>query len=53
MWSATWPKEVRALAEDFLHKRYIHLTVGSLELAANHDITQHILVCDEEAKEDK
>nr|KAF6460535.1 hypothetical protein HJG59_011449 [Molossus molossus] len=27
MWSATWPKEVRQLAEDFL-KDYIHINIG-------------------------
>lgn len=37
MWSATWPKEVRELAEDFL-KDYIHINTGALELSANHNI---------------
>ncbi|CAM9104319.1 unnamed protein product [Discosporangium mesarthrocarpum] len=41
MWSATWPKEVQALARDFLHN-YYQVTVGSLELAANKDIKQYI-----------
>lgn len=53
MWSATWPKEVRTLAEDFLHKKYIQLNVGSLTLAANHNIKQHIDVCKEDEKENK
>ncbi|XP_065212093.1 ATP-dependent RNA helicase p62-like isoform X2 [Planococcus citri] len=53
MWSATWPKEVRTLAEDFLHKKYIQLNVGSLTLAANHNIKQHIEICTEEEKENK
>lgn len=39
MWSATWPKEVQALAEDFLHD-YIQINIGSLSLAANHNIRQ-------------
>ena len=39
MWSATWPKEVRQLAEDFL-KDYIHINIGALELSANHNILQ-------------
>jgi len=46
MWSATWPKEVRALAEDFL-KEYVQINIGALQLAANHNITQIIDVCDE------
>uniref|UniRef100_A0A3Q2TEH6 RNA helicase n=1 Tax=Fundulus heteroclitus TaxID=8078 RepID=A0A3Q2TEH6_FUNHE len=31
MWSATWPKEVRQLAEDFL-REYIQINIGALEL---------------------
>ncbi|XP_011157859.1 ATP-dependent RNA helicase dbp2 isoform X1 [Solenopsis invicta] len=50
MWSATWPKEVRALAEDFLTD-YIHLNIGSLTLSANHNITQIIDVCQEYEKD--
>jgi len=43
MYSATWPKEVRELANDF-HKDYVFVNVGSLDLAANHNITQIIEV---------
>lgn len=50
MWSATWPTEVRNLAQDFL-KEYTHLTVGSLELAANPNITQIIKVCQQNDKQ--
>uniref|UniRef100_A0A1B6DGM6 RNA helicase n=2 Tax=Clastoptera arizonana TaxID=38151 RepID=A0A1B6DGM6_9HEMI len=52
MWSATWPKEVQALAEDFLIE-YVQLNIGSLTLAANHNILQIIDVCQEHEKEDK
>jgi superfamily II DNA/RNA helicase len=52
MWSATWPKEVRALAEDFL-KDYIQINVGSQTLSANHNILQIIDVCQEHEKENK
>ncbi|XP_021948435.1 probable ATP-dependent RNA helicase DDX5 isoform X2 [Folsomia candida] len=52
MWSATWPKEVRALAEDFL-KDYIQVNVGSATLSANHNILQIIDVCQEHEKENK
>jgi len=52
MWSATWPKEVQALAEDFL-TNYIQINVGSMELAANHNIRQIIDVCQEHEKEEK
>ncbi|XP_033335700.2 uncharacterized protein LOC117225946 isoform X1 [Megalopta genalis] len=50
MWSATWPKEVRALAEDFLTD-YTHLNIGSLTLSANHNIIQIIDVCQEFEKD--
>lgn len=52
MWSATWPKEVQALAEDFLND-YIQINIGSLELAANHNIRQIIDVCQDSEKEPK
>ncbi|GIX75862.1 probable ATP-dependent RNA helicase DDX5 [Caerostris extrusa] len=52
MWSATWPKEVRALAEDFL-KEYVQINIGALQLCANHNITQIIDVCEEQEKENK
>lgn len=52
MWSATWPKEVQALAEDFLND-YIQINIGSLTLAANHNIRQIIEVCQEHEKESK
>ncbi|XP_055912319.1 ATP-dependent RNA helicase p62-like [Eupeodes corollae] len=49
MWSATWPKEVRQLAEDFLSD-YIQINIGSLELSANHNIRQHVEICQESEK---
>lgn len=52
MWSATWPKEVQRLAEDFLNN-YIQINIGSLNLAANHNIRQIIEICEEDEKETK
>nr|CAD7443341.1 unnamed protein product [Timema bartmani] len=52
MWSATWPKEVQTLAEDFLTD-YTQLNIGSLTLAANHNILQIVDVCQEHEKEMK
>ena len=49
MWSATWPREVRNMANDFL-KDYYQVTVGSLELAANKDIAQHVEVVSDQDK---
>lgn len=49
MWSATWPKEVQNLARDYLHEFY-QVTVGSLDLAGNKDVTQMIDVCSDQDK---
>jgi len=53
MWSATWPKEVRALAEDFLGQDYDQIQIGSLELTANHSIKQVVTVCEDYEKDRK
>lgn len=52
MWSATWPREIRQLAEDFL-ENYIQVNIGSLELSANHNIKQFVHVCHEKEKSSK
>lgn len=52
MWSATWPKQVQALAEEFLVD-YVQVNVGGLALSANHNIKQIVEVCEEEEKEEK
>lgn len=52
MWSATWPKEVRKLAEDYLGD-YMQINIGSLQLSANHNILQIVDVCQEHEKENK
>jgi ATP-dependent RNA helicase DDX5/DBP2 len=44
MWSATWPREVQALARDYL-KDFIQVNIGSLEIAANHRVLQKIELC--------
>jgi ATP-dependent RNA helicase DDX5/DBP2 len=49
MWSATWPKEVQNLARDYLQEFY-QVTVGSLDLAGNKDVTQMIDVCSDQDK---
>lgn len=49
MWSATWPKEVMQLASDYLEDFY-QVTVGSLDLAGNKDVTQMIEVCSDQDK---
>lgn len=52
MWSATWPKEVQRLARDFLGD-YVQINVGSLELSANHNITQYVKVIEEHEKNEQ
>lgn len=52
MWSATWPKEIQALAEDFLSD-YIKVNIGSLNLSANNNIKQIVEICEEHEKEVK
>ncbi|RXG60722.1 putative ATP-dependent RNA helicase DDX17 [Armadillidium vulgare] len=47
MWSATWPKEVQTLANDFLTD-FTQLNVGSTELFANPDVKQEVVVFLEE-----
>ena len=44
MFSATWPKEVQRLASDFLQS-FTQVNIGSIELAANHNVKQEIEVC--------
>ena len=53
MLSATWPRNVQRLTQDFLNKNYIHINVGSMELSANHNIHQIIDVCEERSKDRK
>ena len=50
MWSATWPKEIQKLAEEFLND-YIRINVGALSIHANHNILQIIDVCSESEKD--
>lgn len=52
MWSATWPKEVRAMASDFLQD-FIQVNIGSMDLAANHRITQIVEVVSDMEKRDR
>ena len=52
MWSATWPKDVRQLASDFMSE-FIQVNIGSQELSANHRITQIVEVVSEFEKRDR
>lgn len=51
MWSATWPKEVRRLAESICVDKPVHVQIGADELVANHQIHQVVsLVTNEREK---
>ncbi|KAJ6612241.1 P-loop containing nucleoside triphosphate hydrolase protein [Mycena sp. CBHHK59/15] len=52
MFSATWPKDVQKLANDFL-KDMIQVNIGSMELTANHNIAQIVEVCSDFEKRGK
>ncbi|KAK8214450.1 P-loop containing nucleoside triphosphate hydrolase protein [Phyllosticta capitalensis] len=52
MWSATWPKEVRQLASDY-QTDFIQVNIGSMDLSANHRITQIVEVVSEFEKRDR
>lgn len=52
MWSATWPKEVRTLAMDYLSD-YIQVTIGDEGLKANSKITQKVEIVDWKDKKNK
>ncbi|KAF8736570.1 hypothetical protein AX14_014310 [Amanita brunnescens Koide BX004] len=52
MFSATWPKDVQKLANDFL-KDMIQVNIGSMELTANHNIQQVVEVCSDFEKQAK
>ncbi|KAK1350830.1 ATP-dependent RNA helicase dbp2 [Hamiltosporidium tvaerminnensis] len=49
MWSATWPKEVRNLAESYM-KDFIQVNIGQEELTSNLRIKQITKICEERDK---
>ncbi|KAG8347012.1 DEAD DEAH box helicase Helicase conserved C terminal domain [Trypanosoma vivax] len=49
MFSATWPKEIQRLAAEF-QRDWIRINVGSTELLANKDVTQHFILTQESTK---
>lgn len=53
MFSATWPEEIRALADTFLSPNTVRVIVGSTELSANHRVTQLVDVIGENNSREK
>eukprot|EP00126_Sphaerothecum_destruens_P004820 Sdes_comp18400_c0_seq1m8236 len=52
MFSATWPVEIRKLAQEFLTDP-VRVTIGSAELNANSNVSQFVEVVDPKAKDQK
>ncbi len=40
MWSATWPKEIQQIANEYMNQNHIRVHIGSIELHANSNIEQ-------------
>lgn len=53
MFTATWPKEVMKIAQEFLKEEPVQVQIGSTELTANRNITQIVLICEEHDKKRK
>jgi len=51
MFSATWPEEIQELAREFLED-FIFMNIGSVELSANKNITQEVVVCPRDYKQE-
>ncbi|KAF9763562.1 ATP-dependent RNA helicase DBP2 [Nosema granulosis] len=51
MWSATWPREVKRLAESYM-TNYCQITIGSEDLKTNTKIKQEVFVVRESEKND-
>ena len=44
MFSATWPRQIQALANEFLNN-HVHISVGSTKLTLNKDVTHEFVHC--------
>lgn len=52
-YSATWPKEVRRIAAQFVVNKTIHVFIGTSELTANKDITQNFYFVNHKSEKEK
>jgi len=50
LWSATWPREVEELSRNLCKNRPITIRVGNEGLTINPNITQHVILCEDEGK---
>lgn len=53
MFSATWPKEVQGLARDLCKEDPVHVTIGSTDLKASHNVEQKVEVVSDLQKKQK
>ncbi|CAH2034825.1 unnamed protein product, partial [Thlaspi arvense] len=53
MFSATWPVDVHKLAQEFMDPNPVKVVIGSVDLAANHDVMQIIEVLDDRARDQR
>ena len=53
LWSATWPQEIRRLAEDLCKEKPVHIVVGNDDLAVNKAVSQLVKVVPPKEKYDK
>jgi superfamily II DNA/RNA helicase len=51
MWSATWPQEVRRLAISLVNNP-VHINIGMNSYSINLNITQSVVICEEQEKHD-
>ena len=51
LFSATWPEEIRKLAEEFLSRDPVMVVIGSVDIAANHKVSQLVEVVEERSRE--
>ncbi|KAE9022672.1 DEAD-box ATP-dependent RNA helicase 5 [Phytophthora rubi] len=52
MFSATWPQSIQKLAHEFLNDP-VKVTIGSVELAASHNVTQIVEVVEDRARDSR
>jgi len=53
MYSATWPNEVQKLAREMCREDPVHITIGSTDLKANHNVTQIVEIVQPHEKEQR
>lgn len=50
MFTATWPKDVVSISREFLKEDPVQVNIGTLDLKANKNIVQTVVICEEGGK---